>query len=77
MPYGTCHVCGRKWGTCAEVALFEALKENVTLRAALEELVTLSTHYAELLNMHDGGARRGFVNADKWIARLKEIGTIE
>lgn len=34
---------------------------------ALEESVKLQSHYAELLNMHDGGERRGFRSAKAWI----------
>lgn len=46
------------------------------LRTALEESVKLQSHYAELLNMHDGGRRIGFANADAWIRRLRETGTL-
>ena len=42
------------------------------LAKALEESVRLQTHYAELLNMHDGGERVGFETADEWINRLRE-----
>lgn len=40
---------------------------------ALETLVQLQAHYARLLNMHDGGARRAFESADEWVARLREM----
>lgn len=43
---------------------------------ALEESVKLQTHYAELLNMHDGGERIGFKSVDAWIDRLRECGTL-
>lgn len=43
------------------------------LRLALDELVKLQAHYAELLNMHDGGKRRSFRTADEWMARLREL----
>lgn len=46
------------------------------LAKALEESVKLQTHYAELLNMHDGGERIGFESADAWIDRLRECGTL-
>jgi hypothetical protein len=46
------------------------------LRRALDESVRLQSHYAELLNMHDGGRRIGFADADAWIARLRETGTL-
>jgi hypothetical protein len=39
---------------------------------ALEESLKLQSHYAYLLNAHDGGERIGFATADKWIARLRE-----
>jgi hypothetical protein len=53
-----------------------ALAEVDELRTALEESVKLQSHYAELLNMHDGGRRIGFANADAWIARLRVTGTL-
>lgn len=40
---------------------------------ALEDLLRLSNHYAELLNMHDGGQRRTFASASEWIKRLEEV----
>lgn len=46
------------------------------LARALEESVKLQTHYAELLNMYDGGKRIGFNSADAWIDRLRECGTL-
>src|SRR6266568_2680863 len=52
---------------------------NETIRdlwAALEESVKLQSHYAELLNMHDGGERRGFQDAQAWMDRLIEIGKL-
>lgn len=48
-----------------------------TLRAALEESVALQSYYASLLNMHDGGGRIGFANADAWIDRLRVTGRLE
>ncbi len=70
------------WGACVRLVekasfkvmfnyaeeLEQKLKET---RSALEESVKLQSHYAELLNMHDGGKRRVFT-ADEWIARLKK-----
>ena len=58
---------------------FAALPADIRalrLHVALNELVQLSSHYAELLNMHDGGERRPFENADAWIIRLYETGTL-
>lgn len=42
------------------------------LRNALEESVKLQAHYAQQLNMRDGGQRRVFANADEWLERLRE-----
>lgn len=44
------------------------------LRHGLDESVKLQAHYAELLNMHDGGERRAFKDADEWLRRLGERG---
>lgn len=41
------------------------------LRQALEESVKLQSHYAGLLNMHDGGQRMTFT-VDSWLARLNQ-----
>lgn len=43
------------------------------LYVALAESVKLQSHYASLLNMHDGGQRKGFANAEAWLARLREM----
>lgn len=43
---------------------------------ALTESVTLQSHYAGLLNMHDGGQRMQFVSFVDWIKRLRETGTL-
>jgi hypothetical protein len=45
-------------------------------KIALEESVKLQSHYADLLNMHDGGERMIFKSAAEWIERLREIGKI-
>lgn len=42
-----------------------------TVRTALEVSVKLQSHYARLLNEHDGGDRMFFVNAKAWLARLR------
>lgn len=54
----------------------ELRDRNAQLYAALHESVKLQSHYAGLLNMHDGGERRKFESADAWIARLVECGTL-
>ena len=46
------------------------------LQKALDESVKLQAHYANLINMHDGGQRRVFKTSDEWIARLEETGTL-
>lgn len=46
------------------------------LMLALIESVKLQSHYAVLLNMHDGGERKQFPCVADWIQRLKECGTI-
>ena len=48
-------------------------RDNTELRHALDELVHLQAHYAELLNMRDGGQRHAFATADEWLARLREL----
>jgi len=40
---------------------------------ALEQSVKLQSHYAELLNMHDGGERLTFASADAWMERLASL----
>lgn len=54
----------------------EAKEEIRDLWAALEESVKLQTHYAGLLNMHDGGKRLGFADAHAWVDRLIDLGTL-
>lgn len=46
------------------------------LRIALDEAIKLQSHYAVLLNIHDGGKRVGFVDGAAWIARLRETGAL-
>ena len=53
-----------------------AVREAAQLRKCLEESVGLQSHYAELLNMHDGGERMIFKSADEWIKRLRTLGDI-
>lgn len=40
------------------------------LKGALDASVNLQSHYAHLLNMHDGGNRLQFTDGDEWIRRL-------
>lgn len=44
-----------------------------TLRGALAESVKLQAHYADLLNMHDGGQRQIFPTVEAWLARLRAM----
>lgn len=44
-----------------------------SMREALEESVKLQSHYAKLLNMHDGGERLQFHSAEEWVARLAAL----
>jgi hypothetical protein len=46
------------------------------LKHALEQSVMLQSHYASLLNKHDGGKRLQFKTADEWLARLRQLGSI-
>jgi hypothetical protein len=52
-------------------------EQNRHLKIALEESLKLQTHYAELLNMYDGGLRIGFKTIDEWVDRLKVTGKIK
>lgn len=47
-----------------------------TLTKALEESLKLQSHYAKLLNMHDGGQRMEFPTIEKWINRLQVTGRL-
>lgn len=47
------------------------------LQTALKELVKLQSHYAGLLNQHDGGLRLRFASAAEWIDRLRVTGTLK
>lgn len=40
---------------------------------ALERSVKLQSHYARLLNMHDGGQRLSFDDCDQWLERLRSL----
>jgi hypothetical protein len=40
---------------------------------ALEESVKLQAHYAELLNMHDGGQRIIFKDVKEWLLKLRKL----
>ena len=44
--------------------------------SALEKSVALQSHYAELLNMSDGGKRMKFTDAWAWFDRLSSLGEL-
>jgi len=43
------------------------------LENALFESLKLQSHYADLLNMYDGGKRLQFKTIDEWIQRLESL----
>ena len=47
------------------------------LAKALDESLKLQRHYAELLNMHDGGRRKTYASVEDWMIRLKQTGVIK
>lgn len=47
------------------------------LETALAESVKLQSHYAVLLNQHDGGERMQFDSGAAWMNRLRETGTLK
>jgi len=49
------------------------LVEAWNSREALAESVKLQSHYASLLNMHDGGTRYTFDSPEAWVKRLEEV----
>lgn len=68
-PTDICHNCAHE-----RIATLEA--QNQQLAVALSESLKLQRHYAELINMHDGGERRLFNGSAEWIERLIETGTL-
>ena len=62
---------------CAKQALAHveaAARARVAqLEAALQQSVNWQSHYAELLNMHDGGQRLTFANVEAWLDRLAAL----
>lgn len=55
----------------AQMYLARAAAEIDRLTVALAHSVKLQSHYASLLNMHDGGERMCFESADDWLRRLE------
>jgi hypothetical protein len=51
----------------------ELIAEIEKLYHALSESVRLQAHYAELLNMYDGGERIVFKTAKEFLNRLDEL----
>lgn len=54
-----------------EIARLQAALEESD--EALRQSVSVQSHYAGLLNMHDGGKRIVFDNAEQWVNRLRAI----
>lgn len=50
-----------------------AIERIATLWEAIDKSVQLQSHYAGLLNLHDGGGRRQFEDAHSWLVRLDEL----
>jgi len=46
---------------------------NDELYKALEESIKIQSHYAELLNIYDGGKRLCFSTIKDWLERLKVL----
>lgn len=67
---------GRQGYVDAEAAAHKAARMLRQASHALQESVKLQSHYAKLLNMHDGGERLAFDTPEEWIGRLIEIGRI-
>ena len=53
--------------------LNEARARVAKLEAALQQSVNWQSHYAELLNMHDGGQRLTFANVEAWLDRFAAL----
>jgi len=53
------------------------MEHSRTLNSRSRNPSKLQSHYAALLNMHDGGNRLQFTTAEDWIARLVEIGQLK
>jgi hypothetical protein len=74
----SCELCGQKSMNCDctqrerdQADHIEHLESQLEqLQAALEKSVKLQSHYAELLNVYDGGRRLQFADAQAWLERL-------
>lgn len=49
----------------------EVQEQNRVLTVALATSLRLQSHYAKLLNQHDGGLRLEFKTIDEWLDRLE------
>jgi len=59
---------------CESVKAMDVLTEQIVeLQESLDESIKFQTHYAELLNMYDGGKRIIFKNSEQWIKRLQAL----
>lgn len=54
-----------------------AIERISTLWEAIDKSVQLQSHYAYLLNMHDGGGRMQFTDTHAWLMRLDELEKLE
>jgi uncharacterized Zn finger protein (UPF0148 family) len=65
---------GASWEVTANQAMMREAADMIDrLSDALAQSVQLQAHYAELLNMHDGGQRMIFPTVEVWLARLAEL----
>lgn len=62
--------------TLQEILTAGYMKKEEELYIALRESCKLQAHYAQLINMWDGGERMIFKSPEEWIARLRKIGTL-
>ena len=52
---------------------FNSGRVKISVERALRESLKLQSHYAELLNMHDGGQRMTFSTNEEWLNRLESL----
>lgn len=64
---------GRRWVDAPETIPFWTQAELIE---ALAEAIKLMSHYATLLNGHDGGKRAAFPGISDWLRRLRDINQV-
>lgn len=52
------------------IDVLDALEELKVMRIALHQSLQLQSHYAELLNAHDGSHRIGFKTTEEWLKKI-------